>query len=203
METSKLDIKKHDLLRVSKLIYESDPKFLGLLYGFNKKKAFKRIRNSILIGKNPLAYENIYVATDKGKIIGILIAYKFDKFYRGLSFNESIHNFSIFTLINMYLIQKLIFDRVPKSKIKEKDFFINNICIDEKLRGKGKGSKILDYAIYLSKKEKCDTIKLNISSNNTPGVKFFKKNGFDIYDSTYIRFLFTRVKIYLMLYEKI
>ena len=71
MNLVKLNLNKHNLEMVSELIYETDK---------NRTPAIKKLKKLIIAGKNSYGHEHVYIGEDnKGKIMGILVAFKGDE----------------------------------------------------------------------------------------------------------------------------
>ena len=77
MDLIKLDVTKHDLNKISKLIYETDAETFNF-YFQKKEKASKKILELVKIGDNTLGFENIYVVTENNEdnVFGILVVVK-------------------------------------------------------------------------------------------------------------------------------
>ena len=76
MKFVKLDINKHDVNKVSKLIYETELAIFRSLLGKNENKAIKNIKKLVKFGNNSLGHDNIYVVSNEdGDILGILVSF--------------------------------------------------------------------------------------------------------------------------------
>lgn len=65
-----------------------------------------------------------------------------------------------------------------------KTIYLDDLCIDENLRGKGIGKKIYNYIIEFAKKEGCYNITLNVWEGNDSAKNFYNKCGFKLQKST-------------------
>lgn len=58
-----------------------------------------------------------------------------------------------------------------------KTLYIDDLCVDENIRGQGIGKKLYDYVVDFAKKEGCYNITLNVWSLNSNAMKFYEKLG--------------------------
>lgn len=58
-----------------------------------------------------------------------------------------------------------------------KSLYIDDLCIDETLRGKHIGSALYEYVLNFAKSENCHHITLNVWSLNENAMKFYEKCG--------------------------
>ena len=58
-----------------------------------------------------------------------------------------------------------------------KTLYIDDLCVDEKLRGKGIGKDLYNSAVELAKNNGCYNLTLNVWSFNTSAIKFYEKLG--------------------------
>ena len=58
-----------------------------------------------------------------------------------------------------------------------KNFYIDDLCVDEKLRGQGIGKKLYEYAVGVAKELNCYHLTLNVWHLNQSAVKFYEKLG--------------------------
>ena len=59
-----------------------------------------------------------------------------------------------------------------------KTLYIDDLCVDEKVRGKHIGKTLLDSAINLAKESGCYNVTLNVWSCNEGALRFYEKCGF-------------------------
>ena len=65
-----------------------------------------------------------------------------------------------------------------------KTFYIDDLCVDEKFRGKGYGSKIYEFVKDQAKKKGCYHLTLNVWHLNESAVRFYQKLGMKPLKST-------------------
>ena len=58
-----------------------------------------------------------------------------------------------------------------------KTLYIDDLCVDEKLRGKHIGKELYDAAVALAKDSGCYNVTLNVWSCNPQAMKFYEKMG--------------------------
>lgn len=69
---------------------------------------------------------------------------------------------------------------------KRKLMCIDTLCVDEGFRGQGIGTKLLDFAKELGKKNKCTDLYLTVNPNNKDAIKFYEKFGMNVKDISYM-----------------
>ena len=63
---------------------------------------------------------------------------------------------------------------------KDEDYcYIDDFCIDEKYRGKGIGSSLIEESIKITKEYKINNIRLHVFSFNTQAIKLYTKYDFN------------------------
>jgi len=76
MKFVKLDTNKHDLNKVSELIYETELTIFKHLLGKDEKNATENIKNLVELGNNYFGHENIHVVIDGNEdMMGILVSF--------------------------------------------------------------------------------------------------------------------------------
>lgn len=79
--------------------------------------------------------------------------------------------------------------------IKEKDndllryrklLSIDTLCIDEAFRGKGIGTKMLEFVKNIAKEQKCTDMYLTVNPNNKNAIKVYEKFGMKIHNLSYM-----------------
>lgn len=61
-----------------------------------------------------------------------------------------------------------------------KSIYIDDLCVDEKCRGKGIGKKIYEYVLEYAKSIGCYNITLNVWEGNESAMQFYKNIGLKI-----------------------
>ena len=58
-----------------------------------------------------------------------------------------------------------------------KTLYIDDLCVDENIRGKKIGSRLYEYVVDFAKSEGCYNVTLNVWSLNESAMKFYEKCG--------------------------
>ena len=58
-----------------------------------------------------------------------------------------------------------------------KNFYIEDLCVDQSLRGQGIGKKLYEYVVGVAKQLNCYHLTLNVWHLNSSAVKFYEKLG--------------------------
>lgn len=185
MDFIKLDINKHDLLKVSELIYETDTETLNF-YFKNKKNAGERIETLIKAGDNSWGYENIYiVTTDSDQVLGVLLAYKADEDPADNDFKAYFKNLNIIDALK-FTILNIVDEVMTGYKLDKDDYYLSDIAVDKEYRLRGVGTFILENALELARGKKCKRVVLDVYINNTGALNFYEKFGFNIFNTKHI-----------------
>lgn len=59
----------------------------------------------------------------------------------------------------------------------QKSLYIDDLCVDENIRGKHVGSALYDYAVNYARKIGCDTVTLNVWCGNDSAMAFYESRG--------------------------
>ncbi|MBO6108232.1 MAG: GNAT family N-acetyltransferase [Eubacterium sp.] len=71
---------------------------------------------------------------------------------------------------------------IGQNNIKDQvELYIDDICFDEKERGKGYAKEIYDEVINFAKKNACDRVTLHVWEGNRPALRFYEKCGMKPY----------------------
>ena len=76
-----------------------------------------------------------------------------------------------------YVFVEYEIERNSHSKQDRKSLFIEDFCVDEKYRKKGIATELFKYCELLAKKEKCNSITLNVWHLNNGAIAFYEKMG--------------------------
>jgi len=90
--------------------------------------------------------------------------------YNGITNVLRIPHGIVFTTSNQYI------DFLPQ--ISWNGLFLNNLCVDPKMRNKGLGTKLVSMVINQAKKLGKDHIILQVKKNNIPAIKIYKNLDF-------------------------
>jgi len=85
-------------------------------------------------------------------------------------------------------LELIIKENWPKEYFKVKKYgWVECIVVDNKIRGKGIGQKLFDFAIKFFKKNKLKFVRISFLVKNEYGANFWKKNKFKEESSEMIR----------------
>ena len=65
-----------------------------------------------------------------------------------------------------------------------KTFYIDDLCVDEKFRGKGIGRKLYEFCLKTAKELKCYHLTLNVWRLNESAERFYEKMGMKVLKTT-------------------
>ena len=60
------------------------------------------------------------------------------------------------------------------------------MCIDKDFRGKGIGTKMLEFAKSIAKSQNCTDLRLTVNPNNKNAIKLYEKFGMELYNLSYM-----------------
>lgn len=63
---------------------------------------------------------------------------------------------------------------------------IDTLCIDEKFRGQGIGTKMLEFAKKLGKEKNCTDMHLTVNPNNKNAIKVYENFGMEVNNISYV-----------------
>lgn len=162
----------------SRLLFETFPQKATFIIGLGSEERAKKILEKIFpIPGHRLSYDVTQIAFQGGKVIGLLTAFEGQKIGR--------LNWKLYTLIfRQYRLRgKLaVFLRgYPLIFIKETgkdEFFLNNLVVVKKLRGKGVSTQLLSYvedcAVHLG----FEKVGLMVNIENKRARVFYQKHAY-------------------------
>jgi ribosomal protein S18 acetylase RimI-like enzyme len=198
MNYGKCDPKNHNLGDIAKLVYSTEPELSMMLFGKNEKKATRRIIKLIQNKSSSFSYKNIILAYKNNRVLGIIVGFcgsETDDAKDKKAISESLDFIGI---LRLSFYDKLLLSRILTTAIAPNDYYINVICVNKDFRRKGIGENLIKNAEIIAKKKKCKRIILDVSQDNDLGIKFYKKNGFRIYDKVNFRLFFQDINTYKM-----
>jgi len=176
----------HSVEVVAQLIYETEPDFFSLYFG-KKKKAVKRIQNLVLAGKNFFGQEFIHVAEEDKTILGMTLSYTGGDINRKQESQIINKTMDFLGLLRLILIYEFFISRILTIEFEKDELYLSNICVNKNHRGKGVGSALLDHIIKQAKEKHCNSIVLDVKTENNIALNLYKKVGFDIVDMRFLK----------------
>jgi ribosomal protein S18 acetylase RimI-like enzyme len=201
MKFLKLNTNKHDLNKVAELIYETDSKTFNF-YFKSRKGAAKRIRKLITTVNNSWSYKNIYVATgSENQVYGILSAYSEGEVNTTTDFKVYFKNLSFFDALKFLMLD--IGDIRAGADLNNGDFYLSDLAVDLKCRGRGIGTFILKNSIDLAKEKRCKRVVLDVDMENEGALRLYKRLGFEIFNRKSFKWFGGEKGVYNMEYKLI
>lgn len=77
-----------------------------------------------------------------------------------------------------YAMCKLVEIKDSSARYDTKEYYIDDLCVNESYRGKGIGKKLMNYVIDYANANNYDEITLNVWNSNDDALKFYMKQGF-------------------------
>ena len=188
MKFEKLDLKRHDLNKVSKLIYETELEVFRSLLGKEEDEVTQNIKRLIKLGNNSLGHENIHVVKH-ANVIGILVSFSgketslwkdFKAYFKILNFNKFLK----------YMVKGTAISELLTTSVGRNDYYLSNVAVDPTFRGQGIGSYILKNAIKLAEDAECQRLILDVTMDNEGALRLYKRSGFKVYDKNIAEWIF-------------
>jgi ribosomal protein S18 acetylase RimI-like enzyme len=180
MEFKNFDLNHDDLNKVVELIIETEPSFFYLLFGNKKDKSKSRLKNIVKAGKNSFGHEFIRLTIEKNKILGITTFYMANEIDEKMESEKYSKALDFLGLLRLNFFVKTLINKVLTTKLKDKELYIGNICVDKNFQGRGVGKFLLDNITSYAKKNNCKKIILDVSKENKIAIGLYKKMGFKI-----------------------
>ena len=180
MKMEKLDLNKHDTLKVSGLIYETDNNLFNFFFG-NKENAAQKIEKLVRSENNTLSYQRIMVVTGNNeKVQGILVYSCGNEAKKMDEFKVLRQNLNLVDVLKFFIMDW--WDSHFLANLNEEDFYLACVAVDEEARGKGIGTFILKQAIEFAKNHRFKRAVLDVDIDNKGAYKLYRRMGFNIFN---------------------
>lgn len=176
MNIARFDERTHDIDRVAELILSAENTSAG---SGSPRGSLKVIKNLIRAGNNFLGHEHINVALSDGDIAGLVVGYT----GRGHSELRTLLRLllslrlgelaSYFTVVSKMVHGEYTPDIAPD------EYYVSLIVVDERMRGRGVGSFLMNHAIESAKAEGCSGVLLDVDRWNDAAKALYGKFGFE------------------------
>lgn len=177
MDLKKLDLNVHDTKKVAELIYFTDAHTYNRILK-NKASAIEKLEKLVVEGNNSIGHENIHVVTqkDNNDVLGVLVTSKKGQsstrneikiFLKTLSLQDTLR-FTILELIDAMFLATL----------RDGDFYLACVAVDEHTRGQGIGTFILNGALDLARNEGMEKMVLDVDLGNEGARRLYERFGF-------------------------
>ena len=178
MKFEKLNITKHNVYKVAELLYETDHKIFNFFYR-NKANSAQILEKLIVLGDNNLGHEHINVVTQNEQVIGILLYFCGNHHKLG-ELKFLFKNLNLLDAFKFLLID--LKDTLILSHLEKCDFYIAGVAVDEKFRGQGIGSLILNKGINMARQKGCKRVVLDVGLDNPGAKRLYERTGFKVFD---------------------
>ena len=84
-----------------------------------------------------------------------------------------------------YLFSKLNIIENSDMRTDRRILYLDDICVDSSMRGKGVGSAIIEFSKCFAFELGCDSIELNAWAENLDAISLYEKNGFKMQRAFY------------------
>jgi ribosomal protein S18 acetylase RimI-like enzyme len=181
MKFEKLDITRHDLDKVSELIYETELAVFRSLLGKDKNNALENIKKLVKFGNNSLGQEHIHVVSDGAREVrGILVS------FCGKETNLRGDFKAYFKILNFYgflkyVVKGTVINELLTANIGRNDYYLSNIAVSPEFRGQGIGSCILENVFKLAEGAGCRRVILDVTLKNDRARRLYEKFEFRVY----------------------
>lgn len=199
MRFVKMDINKHDLNKVAELMYETDSETYNF-YFKNQQSTVQRIKRLIIAGDSSWSHENIYIVTESNsRVLGVLVAYKGEEAHKRSDFKAYFKNLNFFDAVKFVFLD--IGDTLLGADLDEDDYYLSDLAVDGKCRGKGIGTFILERSLELARERGCKRVVLDVYLDNESALRLYKRVGFKIFNKKSIRWFGGEKRVYNMEYK--
>lgn len=199
MKFRKLNLIEDDLNKVARLIFQTDAEILNF-YFKDKDRSVERIEKLIRAGDNSWGHEFIYVVSgDSDKIFAVLVAYKKEDigtlsdlkaFFKNLNFLDAL-KFVLVGIGYMWIGSPLDGD----------DYYLSDLAVDEKCRGRGIGTFILEKSLELARDKGCKKVVLDADPKNEGAIRLYQRFGFIEFNKKSMKWFGGERAFYNMEYE--
>ncbi len=166
------------------LIYESSHELLSFMFN-GPKHALSALRKLLCCPRGHFGGDFVTLLCVDGEVAGVELGYSRQQL-QSQEFVGTLNMFRYVPLLKwLHLIgdvRKALDDYVPPPS--HDAYYINNIAVDDKLRGQGFGKQLLQYTIDRAKKQGFTSIELDVTEPNAAAINFYKNFGFDHTDTS-------------------
>lgn len=198
MKFKKLDINKHDIDKVSKLIYETELAIFRPLIGKDRDRATQNIKKLIKAGNNTFGLEHIYVVSDEnGNVLGILVSFCGRETSFWNDFKAYFKVLGVYSFLK-YVVKGTLINELLTASVGENDYYLSNIAVDPRCRGQGIGTFILENAFKVAEEKGCRRVILDVTLNNLGASRLYERVGFKVYGKKNPKLIFNGEGTYNM-----
>ncbi len=180
MKFVKLDISRHDLNKVSELIYETELSIFRPLLGKDKNEAIENIKKLIKEKDNTFSHEHIHVVCDDETLLGILVSFCGRERTMWDDFRAYSKILDFYSFLK-YVVKGTLINELLTASVGKNDYYLSNIAVDPQFRGQGIGTYILENAFKVAEKKECRRVILDVTLNNVGASRLYERFGFKVY----------------------
>lgn len=181
MKFVKLDINKHDLNKISELIYETELTIFKQLLGKDEVDAVQNIKKLIKLGNNSFGHEHIHVVSDENEnILGILVSFCGRETSLWSDLREYFKVLKFYNFLK-YAVKGTLINEMLTASVGKNDYYLSNIAVDPHFRGQGIGTYILENAFKAADKKGCKRVLLDVTTDNEGARRLYERFGFKFY----------------------
>ena len=176
MKIRKFDLNSDDLNAVAELILLAyNDGGHAILYDENSKQIVQEL---IETGNNFVGHENIYLYFEENIIAGLFIGYTGKSYSKVKTLFDLLIKLKLNQVISYLLVGSQLFDTIYTPNIREDDYYISVIVVDQSYRNQGIGALMLSEATQIAKHKGCNKVVLDVNHENVVALSLYKKFGF-------------------------
>lgn len=167
MEITISNAKKADAYQIAPLIYEAIGDIAFRITGeTNEINMLTKLQLLITQEDNRHSYLNTFVAKANGDVVGIIVLYDGKT---GFTLDRSLEK----TIFEQYGVSVRI-----DVEAHDEEFYIDTLCVSDKVRGQGLGTTLLRFAEQEGKRRGYKQLSLNVEEQKEKARALYEKLGF-------------------------
>jgi len=170
-----LDPGRHDIVTVARLIYQADPSLMRLVFG-DEPAAVVAIAKLVRMEHNDYAGRRVLCAVHGGEVVGVLAGLTGAE--KRLSAKAAGKEWGAALGIRG-MLRALRWgprlESVATTELAEDEFYVSALTVDERLRGRGVGSRLLE-AVYAEHA----AVVTDVNIGKADALRFYERHGFAI-----------------------
>ncbi len=170
-------IENNSLLRFAgKMIFQTDPYIYPALF-LNEINTISVLMYLKGISGDLFSVDNIYLATEAGRNLGLICAYN-KRFFS--SYDNWCEAFSKAKISIPSTFTKAYYEYIDTlQKEKQRGLYISNVCVTPELRGQSVGYKML---LRFLENQNAEEVSLDVLKENQNAINLYKRLGFIVED---------------------
>lgn len=171
------DSRAHDTETVARLIYQADPSLMRFVFG-DEDRAAATIGALVGMDENEYAGRRILCAVDDGAVVGVIAgltgAEKRDSAKAaGTEWGRALGARGMVRAVRWG--SKLARVATPTEEIADDEYYISALTVDEKHRGEGIGSKLIEAVLA-----EHDRVVTDVNVEKDASIRFYERHGFQV-----------------------